>query len=96
VLEDVSKGIYRRTMVANDGPSSGINKSNYCMYTKIKRQLNGIFIVVDTNNTSGKLIIQDGVIIFDNVPIVTPNNDILVILKKRENMCVYRFSFYAL
>lgn len=26
----------------------------------------------------GKVIIRDGVIIFDKVPIVTPNNDILV------------------
>ncbi|KAI8883643.1 hypothetical protein K501DRAFT_313954 [Backusella circina FSU 941] len=63
VLEDVSKGIYRRTMVSNsddEQPSSGINK------------------MVNTNNTNGKLIIQDGVIIFDKVPIVTPNNDILL------------------
>jgi hypothetical protein len=37
VLEDVSKGIYRRTMVANDEPSSGINKSNNCVYTKDKK-----------------------------------------------------------
>lgn len=59
---------------------------------KIKRQLNETCIVVDTNNTSGKLIIQDGVIIFDNVPIVTPNNDILVIFffkKKKEKTCVF-------
>jgi ATP-binding cassette subfamily D (ALD) protein 3 len=26
----------------------------------------------------GKLIVQDGAIIFDKVPIVTPNNDVLV------------------
>lgn len=33
---------------------------------------------VDTNNTKGKVLIRDGVIVFDNVPIVTPNSDILV------------------
>lgn len=26
----------------------------------------------------GKVIVKDGVIVFDNVPIVTPNNDVLV------------------
>jgi hypothetical protein len=35
-------------------------------------------IAVDANRMKGKLIIQDGVIIFDKVPIVTPNNDVLV------------------
>ncbi|CEG79548.1 Putative ATP-binding cassette, subfamily D (ALD), member 3 [Rhizopus microsporus] len=34
--------------------------------------------IVDTTNTKGKVLIRDGVIVFDNVPIVTPNSDILV------------------
>lgn len=34
--------------------------------------------LVDTNNTKGKVLIRDGVIIFDKVPIVTPNSDVLV------------------
>lgn len=34
--------------------------------------------VVDINQMKGKLIVQDGAIIFDKVPIVTPNNDVLV------------------
>ncbi|KAI8074343.1 ABC transporter transmembrane region 2-domain-containing protein [Gilbertella persicaria] len=34
--------------------------------------------VVDTNNTKGKVLIRDGVIIFDKVPIVTPNSDVLL------------------
>lgn len=34
--------------------------------------------LVDTNNTKGKVLIRDGVIVFDKVPIVTPNSDILV------------------
>ncbi|ORZ16636.1 ABC transporter transmembrane region 2-domain-containing protein [Lobosporangium transversale] len=33
---------------------------------------------VDTNDLKGKVITQDGVIIFEKVPIVTPNNDVLV------------------
>ncbi|KAG0366174.1 ABC transporter transmembrane region 2-domain-containing protein [Gamsiella multidivaricata] len=33
---------------------------------------------VNTNDLKGKVITQDGVIIFDKVPIVTPNNDVLV------------------
>jgi ATP-binding cassette subfamily D (ALD) protein 3 len=41
----------------------------------------GINKLVDTNNTKGKVIVRDGVIIFDKVPIVTPNSDILVIQK---------------
>ncbi|KAI8339122.1 ABC transporter transmembrane region 2-domain-containing protein [Chlamydoabsidia padenii] len=34
--------------------------------------------VVDSSKMKGKLIVQDGVIIFDKVPIVTPNNDVLL------------------
>ncbi|KAG0241304.1 ATP-binding cassette sub- D member 3 [Actinomortierella wolfii] len=33
---------------------------------------------VDTKGLKGKVVTQDGVIIFDKVPIVTPNNDLLV------------------
>ncbi|KAI7891185.1 ABC transporter transmembrane region 2-domain-containing protein [Mucor mucedo] len=34
--------------------------------------------LVDTNNTKGKVLIRDGVIVFDKVPIVTPNSDVLL------------------
>ncbi|KAI9282369.1 ABC transporter transmembrane region 2-domain-containing protein [Sporodiniella umbellata] len=34
--------------------------------------------LVDTNATKGKVLVQDGVIVFDHVPIVTPNSDVLV------------------
>ncbi|KAI7859139.1 ABC transporter transmembrane region 2-domain-containing protein [Circinella umbellata] len=34
--------------------------------------------VVDPKDMKGKVIIRDGVIVFDNVPIVTPNSDILL------------------
>ncbi|KAI8373448.1 ABC transporter transmembrane region 2-domain-containing protein [Choanephora cucurbitarum] len=34
--------------------------------------------MVDTNNTKGKVLIRDGVIVFDKVPIVTPNSDVLL------------------
>ncbi|KAI9476414.1 MAG: ABC transporter transmembrane region 2-domain-containing protein [Benjaminiella poitrasii] len=34
--------------------------------------------IIDTTNTKGKVLVRDGVIIFDKVPIVTPNNDILL------------------
>ncbi|KAI8095150.1 ABC transporter transmembrane region 2-domain-containing protein [Thamnidium elegans] len=34
--------------------------------------------LVDTNDTKGKVLIRDGVIIFDKVPIVTPNSDVLL------------------
>ncbi|KAG0329348.1 ATP-binding cassette sub- D member 3 [Dissophora globulifera] len=33
---------------------------------------------VNTNDLKGRVITQDGVIIFDKVPIVTPNNDVLL------------------
>ncbi|KAG0287033.1 ATP-binding cassette sub- D member 3 [Linnemannia gamsii] len=33
---------------------------------------------VNTNDLKGRVVTQDGVIIFDKVPIVTPNNDVLV------------------
>ncbi|KAF9945238.1 ATP-binding cassette sub- D member 3 [Mortierella alpina] len=33
---------------------------------------------VNTNDLKGKVVTQDGVIIFDKVPIVTPNNDVLL------------------
>lgn len=35
-------------------------------------------IAVTPNDLKGKIITRDGVIIFEKVPIVTPNNDILV------------------
>ncbi|KAL1934379.1 hypothetical protein VTP01DRAFT_6561 [Rhizomucor pusillus] len=35
-------------------------------------------MVVNSNEMKGKVIIRDGVIVFDKVPIVTPNNDILL------------------
>ncbi|KAI8140124.1 ABC transporter transmembrane region 2-domain-containing protein [Fennellomyces sp. T-0311] len=34
--------------------------------------------VVDPKDMKGKVIIKDGVIVFDNVPIVTPNSDVLL------------------
>ncbi|KAG1054029.1 hypothetical protein G6F46_004272 [Rhizopus delemar] len=34
--------------------------------------------LVDTNATKGKVLVRDGVIVFDKVPIVTPNSDILI------------------
>ncbi|KAI8367684.1 ABC transporter transmembrane region 2-domain-containing protein [Radiomyces spectabilis] len=33
---------------------------------------------VDTSEMKGKVLVQDGVIIFDKVPIVTPNSDVLL------------------
>lgn len=33
---------------------------------------------VNTKDLKGKVVTQDGVIIFEKVPIVTPNNDVLV------------------
>jgi ATP-binding cassette subfamily D (ALD) protein 3 len=33
---------------------------------------------IDTTHLKGKVIIQDGVINFNRVPIVTPNKDVLV------------------
>ncbi|CAO3703667.1 unnamed protein product [Rhizopus stolonifer] len=38
----------------------------------------GVNKLVDTTLTEGKVLVQDGVIIFDHVPIVTPNSDVLV------------------
>ncbi len=38
--------------------------------------------LVDTNATKGKVLVRDGVIVFDKVPIVTPNSDILVSYKR--------------
>ncbi|KAG1446242.1 hypothetical protein G6F56_009637 [Rhizopus delemar] len=38
----------------------------------------GVNKLVDTTLTEGKILVQDGVIIFDHVPIVTPNSDVLV------------------
>ncbi|KAI9499108.1 ABC transporter transmembrane region 2-domain-containing protein [Zychaea mexicana] len=34
--------------------------------------------VVDSKDMKGKVLIKDGVIVFDNVPIVTPNSDVLL------------------
>ncbi|KAI8596668.1 ABC transporter transmembrane region 2-domain-containing protein [Dissophora ornata] len=62
VLEDIKKGRYERTMVAKNEGSSSAQQSQS----------------IDTNDLKGKVVIQDGVIIFEKVPIVTPNNDVLL------------------
>ncbi|KAI8643906.1 ABC transporter transmembrane region 2-domain-containing protein [Parasitella parasitica] len=62
VLSDVRNGKYKRTMMSNEEGLGEAGKNK----------------VVDTNNTKGKVLIRDGVIIFDKVPIVTPNSDILL------------------
>lgn len=62
MLTDVRNGKYKRTMMNNEEGSTGAGKNK----------------LVDTNNTKGKVLIRDGVIIFDKVPIVTPNSDVLV------------------
>lgn len=62
VLSDVRNGKYKRTMLTSEDNNGSSSKNK----------------VVDTNNTKGKVLIRDGVIIFDKVPIVTPNSDILV------------------
>ncbi|CAO3611718.1 unnamed protein product [Mucor fragilis] len=62
VLSDVRNGKYKRTMMNNEEGASSAGKNK----------------LVDTNNTKGKVLIRDGVIIFDKVPIVTPNSDVLL------------------
>ncbi|KAI8064461.1 ABC transporter transmembrane region 2-domain-containing protein [Gongronella butleri] len=63
VLRDVRDGKYTRTLVNNDDAVASSSSQNQ---------------VMDASRMKGKLIIQDGVIIFDRVPIVTPNNDVLL------------------
>lgn len=56
------------------------------------------YIAVSTDDMKGKVIVRDGVIVFDHVPIVTPNNDVLVsigeerLLKRIDNSTTLFFS----
>ncbi|KAJ3224334.1 ATP-binding cassette sub- D member 3 [Clydaea vesicula] len=72
VLESVNQGRYVRSMVGKD--SNGIANSE-----KSKVQ------VVSKNDLNGKIVVQNKIIKFENVPIITPNGDILV---KELNMVV--------
>ena len=38
-----------------------------------------VITAVTPNDLKGKIVTKDGVIVFDKVPIVTPNSDLLVI-----------------
>ncbi|KAJ2956752.1 hypothetical protein NQZ79_g7414 [Umbelopsis isabellina] len=67
VMRDVGDGKYSRTMV---NPEKGA--ANVSEYT------DGCGIAIDTTHMKGRIIIQDGVINFNRVPIVTPNKDILL------------------
>jgi len=63
VLEDLNKGRYERTMIQTNESESK----------------NGVFIQKQNLVPgSGKVIIQNNVIRFDKVPLVTPNGDVLV------------------
>jgi len=65
VLEDVNKGRYERTMVE----SSNQNANTNALVTNN---------VVTQEDLKGQIVIQDRVIEFDHVPIITPNGDVLV------------------
>lgn len=67
VLDDLNNGIYKRTMVSNKKDANG-NSENVT-------NLNG---GQKLKPNSGKLVYQDNIIKFDQVPLVTPNGDILI------------------
>jgi len=67
VLEDVNKGKYERTMVADNSKSAPGASS------LIKKPT-----IVDTALLPGTVVEADNVIQFDRVPIVTPNGDVLI------------------
>lgn len=84
VLADVRAGKYTRTMVSEED-GNALESQGRCMCFMHDGHSPAFFfcnparfIVIDTNQMKGKLIVQDGAIVFDKVPIVTPNNDVLV------------------
>ncbi|XP_065212184.1 ATP-binding cassette sub-family D member 3 [Planococcus citri] len=65
VLDDLNKGHYVRNMVQNN-PENGIANGEICLPTKTLIPGSGI------------IKFQDNIIRFDNVPLVTPNGDVLI------------------
>ena len=68
VLEDLNKGVYQRTMLTNKSDEHLVNSE-----------------LAKTSNpghqykpNSGKIIYKDHIISFDNVPLMTPNGDVLI------------------
>lgn len=86
VLKDVRKGKYNRTMVSNDEESTQ-NMSKYHVWKCCSAMFTNAdmccVIAVSADDMKGKVIVRDGVIVFDHVPIVTPNNDVLVSIGER-------------
>ncbi|KAL1920270.1 uncharacterized protein VTP21DRAFT_1416 [Calcarisporiella thermophila] len=70
VLEDVNRGRYVRTMVQKDEEDYETTSVKHGDIPKTQ--------VVDTAQLRGTVKLQDGVIHFEKVPIVTPNRDVLV------------------
>ncbi|CAB3986666.1 ATP-binding cassette sub-family D member 3 [Paramuricea clavata] len=64
VLKDLNRGVYKRTMVSSrkEGDEAEVDSS----------------LKIDTDCPSGTVIECDHVIRFENVPLVTPNGDVLV------------------
>jgi hypothetical protein len=72
-------------MVNKDSNESNISQGNNILiihvsviYSLIYSLISLRIIAVTPNDLKGKIITEDGVIIFDKVPIITPNNDLLV------------------
>jgi len=73
-------------MVSKDSNEANISRGNKSfIFIIIFIYPNNLFThfsviaAVTPNDLRGKIITKDGVIIFDKVPIITPNNDLLVI-----------------
>lgn len=85
VLDDIDKGSYKRTMVTDtnlhvtNGEGSkekALEKMDIKPGAGVKEFL--FFSNSLKNMVSGQLIIEDNIIRFENVPLVTPNGDVLV------------------
>ncbi|VDN33529.1 unnamed protein product [Cylicostephanus goldi] len=63
VLEDLGHGSYERTMITDKSDSDEERKH---------------LAIRDLKPGAGRLIIQDNVIRFEHVPLVTPNGDVLI------------------
>lgn len=71
VLEEVNDGKYQRTMIATEN-------ENKTTDSKEKETVDSKENVISGKSMKGNVVIQDHIIKFEKVPIVTPNGNILV------------------
>lgn len=76
-MEDIKQGKFQKQLVSSAGTEENA-KGKRNLFSRISRLKTLLMIIFVVLQGRGKIIHSDDEIIFENVPIVTPNGDILI------------------